>query len=280
MRNSNFLFFTLFIITASFAQKTSEEFKYKATYKLTFQSDSTNTESRQTENMLLYLGDKISHFGSEGSIIKDSLMSNRDPNNKSMAALGKIQAQIPPTKFNYHIYKKLDQNTLIFAEKIVKTKYLYKEALNQINWEILPETKTLHDYKLQKATCNFAGRKYTAWFAPEIPIPDGPYKFNGLPGLIMEITDQKDHYSFELVSLKTLKTPVNHEFEIEDYLEISQKELEKVSENYDRDPIGAVEEAGITFGFAPGQREKMHQEHLKELKKKNNPIELEIELKN
>jgi len=225
--------------------------------------------------MLLYLGSNISHFGSEGSIVKDSLMANRDPNNKSMAALSKIQAQIPPTKFNYHIYKNLDQNTLIFAEKIVKTKYHYKEELNQINWEILPETKKLDEYQLQKATCDFSGRKYTAWFAPEIPISDGPYKFNGLPGLIMEIRDQKDHYNFELISFETLRTPVVSKLEIDKSLEISQEYLNKISENYDRDPISAVEKSGITFGFALGQREKMHQEHLKELKKKNNPIELE-----
>jgi len=272
MRNLNFLFLAIFITTHSFAQKISENFKYKATYKLTFQPDSTNTESRQTENMLLYLGSNISHFGSEGSIVKDSLMANRDPNNKSMAALSKIQAQIPPTKFNYHIYKNLDQNTLIFAEKIVKTKYHYKEELNQINWEILPETKKLDEYQLQKATCDFSGRKYTAWFAPEIPISDGPYKFNGLPGLIMEIRDQKDHYNFELISFETLRTPVVSKLEIDKSLEISQEYLNKISENYDRDPISAVEKSGITFGFAPGQREKMHQEHLKELKKKKGKL--------
>ena len=137
------------------------------------------------------------------------------------------------------------------------------------------ESKIIKDFKVQKATTSFAGRDFVAWFTSEIPIADGPYKFNGLPGPIMEIENQKDHYSFELGSLETLKTLVTHEFDSEKHLEISQQELEKVSDNYNRDPIGAVEEAGITFGIAPGQREKMHQEHLKELKKKNNPIELE-----
>jgi len=274
MRNLILLFSTIFIFNYCFAQKNPEKFRYKVTYKLTFQPDSTNIASKKSENMLLYLGDNISHFASEGSIVKDSLMANRDPNNKSMAALAKIRSQIPPTEFNYHIYKKLAQNQLLFTEKIVKTEYLYKEGFDQFNWEISAETKELQGYRLQKATCNFSGRKYTAWFAPEIPIPDGPYKFNGLPGLIMEIEDKKGHYSFKLVEFKALKSPVISGFNSEEYLEVSKEELEKVKENYNRDPISALEEVGITIGFEPGQREKMHQEHLKKLKKENNPIEL------
>lgn len=39
----------------------------------------------------------------------------------------------------------------------------------------------------QKATCDFAGRKWIAWFTTEIPIQDGPYKFYGLPCAYCEI---------------------------------------------------------------------------------------------
>jgi GLPGLI family protein len=49
----------------------------------------------------------------------------------------------------------------------------------------------------------YAGRDYKAWFTNEIPVSDGPYKFYGLPGLIVEIEDSKKQYTFELVSYKT-----------------------------------------------------------------------------
>ena len=54
---------------------------------------------------------------------------------------------------------------------------------------------------LQKAECDFRGRHYIAWFNPKIPIPDGPWKLRGLPGLIIEAYDEKKHVQFNFTSL-------------------------------------------------------------------------------
>ena len=53
---------------------------------------------------------------------------------------------------------------------------------------------------MQKAATSFAGRDWVEWLAPEIPISDGPYKFNGLPGLIVLLHDTRNHYRFALTS--------------------------------------------------------------------------------
>ena len=52
------------------------------------------------------------------------------------------------------------------------------------------------------AVSDFRGRTWIAWFASEIPISDGPWKFNGLPGLIMEVYDAKKHFHFSLVGIE------------------------------------------------------------------------------
>jgi GLPGLI family protein len=70
-----------------------------------------------------------------------------------------------------------------------------------INWQISEDTKILKDMVLQKAECDFRGRHYTAWFNPKIPIPDGPWKLRGLPGLIIEAYDEKKHVQFNFTSL-------------------------------------------------------------------------------
>ena len=71
----------------------------------------------------------------------------------------------------------------------------------KINWQITSETKNIKDMVLQKAECDFRGRHYIAWFNPKIPIPDGPWKLRGLPGLIIEAYDEKRHAQFNFMSL-------------------------------------------------------------------------------
>lgn len=84
----------------------------------------------------------------------------------------------------------------------------YTEAYPLQKWTLKDEQQIIHGYKCQKATCHWRGRDYTAWFAPEIPIKYGPWKFGGLPGLIVKITDTKKEYTFELVKLEKTKRPI------------------------------------------------------------------------
>ncbi|HTN68436.1 MAG TPA: GLPGLI family protein, partial [Dysgonamonadaceae bacterium] len=65
--------------------------------------------------------------------------------------------------------------------------------------------KTLLDYSCQMAVCNFRGREWTAWFATYIPVSDGPWKFGGLPGLIMEAYDKGNQYVFTIVGLQKVE---------------------------------------------------------------------------
>ena len=72
-------------------------------------------------------------------------------------------------------------------------KYIAKRLIVEplsFEWKINAEvTKDILGYKCVLATTNFKGRLYTAYFTKDIAIPDGPRKFSGLPGLIMEIFD-------------------------------------------------------------------------------------------
>ena len=48
----------------------------------------------------------------------------------------------------------------------------------------------------------YAGRNYVVWFTPDIPINDGPYKFCGLPGLVLDVQDKQNQHHFSLTGLK------------------------------------------------------------------------------
>ncbi|MBB4805344.1 GLPGLI family protein [Chryseobacterium defluvii] len=72
-------------------------------------------------------------------------------------------------------------------------------------WELLPEKKEFQNFSLQKATTVFGGRSWTAWFTSEIPFQEGPHKFYGLPGLIVELSDDKGNFKFKLVKSQYYK---------------------------------------------------------------------------
>lgn len=81
----------------------------------------------------------------------------------------------------------------------------YSEPIPTQKWKISDQTMTIVGYLCQKATCTFRGRDYIAWFATDIPINNGPWKFGGLPGLILKVYDNKKEYVFECVKIE------NHE---------------------------------------------------------------------
>ena len=82
------------------------------------------------------------------------------------------------------------------------------EAPADLVWKISDSTKMINELKVQKAETGFGGRKWVAWFTQEIPLSYGPYKFSGLPGLIIEIHDTRKDYIFKLI--KSEKIPGNY----------------------------------------------------------------------
>jgi GLPGLI family protein len=69
-------------------------------------------------------------------------------------------------------------------------------------WVLHDDTLSVVGYICQKATCHFRGRNYTAWFAADIPVSNGPWKFGGLPGLILKVSDDDKFWIFECTSVK------------------------------------------------------------------------------
>jgi GLPGLI family protein len=110
-----------------------------------------------------------------------------------------------------------DKNTYQVFEEIVDYKYHYTEP-NTIKWEISKDRKKIGKYKCKLAICYAYGRKWNAWFTSEIALNYGPYKFGGLPGLIVALNDDENRFSFILqdIGKRPLKLtlPVKKEYKI------------------------------------------------------------------
>lgn len=102
----------------------------------------------------------------------------------------------------YQIFTNLINKKLVVREFCrEKQAFIYRDSVN-IKWQLADEQKEIEGLKCAKATTHFRGRDYTAWYALEIPRSAGPWKFNGLPGLIIKIEDNKNEVFIVLESLK------------------------------------------------------------------------------
>lgn len=81
-------------------------------------------------------------------------------------------------------------------------RYQYDVDMNDLQWELCDSTATVLDYECNLATADYHGRKWKAWFAPEIPIQDGPWQLCGLPGLIMKADTEDGEYGFMITGLQ------------------------------------------------------------------------------
>lgn len=204
------------------------------------------TEGPVTELMLLEIGGAMSKFYSFDTFEYDSLAYtpegrqelNRRFDECLRLASGlpkkeklKTLMEIPSRESEYIVYKNYpEQGTMLVQDAQSKQYYTYMEQMPLQDWEIMPDTMNILGYTCQKAVCQWRGREYTAWFAADIPTRDGPYKFCGLPGLIMKVEDSEQRFCFTIQQIATrerktiyLAEPV--ESQPQHYVKVERKEV-------------------------------------------------------
>lgn len=202
------LFIFILLNITSYAQKNSDsnQSNFKIIYKYTYQPDSTEAESRKHIFMELNCVDRKSQFQSLKKKQTDSLLMVK-PSNMIVYAYGVINST------NYLIEK--DADHIKTAEPINggslsgnNELFAYQQSREMFDWRLEEATDSIAGYLCQKATVNFGGRTWEAWFTPDIPLSDGPYKFCGLPGLILAISDDRNFFQFDIVSIEKGNDPL------------------------------------------------------------------------
>lgn len=87
--------------------------------------------------------------------------------------------------------------------------YTYEVAMDELEWEPGDSVKTILDYECQMATADYHGRKWTAWYTPDIPVADGPWQLAGLPGLILLAYSDGKEYVFTATGIEQLNEPLS-----------------------------------------------------------------------
>src|SRR5690554_1272786 len=106
----------------------------------------------------------------------------------------------------YYIWSQSTASTVFHLERLLgeNTFCAVREEFPEISWQITGKQKLIQDFTCYEAQGNFGGRDYTAWFTKEIPTPYGPWKFHGLPGLIVELEDRLGEVQFFVKSIRSV----------------------------------------------------------------------------
>lgn len=230
-------------------------------YELKYRISKVDTSDIRQENFYLILDKNKSEFVSKNKYLKDSITSKAN----SLAGI----RSLPKSKFNYSIVKNRSESTYLFIKSLGVYMYKYNSELPKLDWRLSKEVKKINGMDCGVAYTNFAGRDYVAYYSKEISIQDGPYKFYGLPGLIVEIRDTDNDYVFKMIGLKKYET---YSLNTEDYEEITKEEYAKFIEKVKEKPSILFKSNRISF---PKEAlDKIDRNHRKKMNYENNPIEL------
>lgn len=254
--------------------KVIDKLKYTITYRTksvrdTTKLDSVGRYSYENEDMQLEVGEKVSYFYSATyRAYIENLRKSLDGNNIQIETSSPARGNL-----SMDFYRNYPTGKSTYLDKVIREKFRITEPLEQPQWDIIADsTKQILNYDCQMARCKFKGRTWTAWFAADIPLDNGPWKLCGLPGLILRAYDSKQQYIFDCVGMKQAKEDENitYNSDFDKYATSSMKEFV----DYQRKAV--PEDILATQGIKIEVPEEMKAELMKKLAKPmpSNPLEL------
>lgn len=147
-------------------------------------------------------------------------ITTKDEKNQESGTLNKnIYLGGNNNEVRFQIYDKKN-DTLLSIDYQQNNEVICVEKFPKMDWKLESETKLISNYLCSKATTNFRGRNYTAWYSIDLPIQIGPWKFNNLPGAILQVYDETNNYYWS--AIKISKNTEDEKLEI-------KKNLRKIS---------------------------------------------------
>ncbi len=186
--------------------QTPEKAQAQVKYQFIHVRDTTQKKRPYTEDLVLILGKTSSAYKSliaekqdqlREKEVTDQIKKASNPNSLDLLLTGSR----PVSQIDY--FQFISSNKLFTVYKL-NNYYLTEEALPKINWNITKDTMNINEYNCQKATAHFKGRDYIAWFCSDLPIHTGPWKLNGLPGLILQACDLKNEVVFKFAGFEDI----------------------------------------------------------------------------
>lgn len=192
-----FLLFTIFLQNF-FSQEMRVIYDYK------FKIDSLNRSDVSEELMYLDIRNEKSYFSSFPTLIYDSILNGELKKRGRSLSNFDFSSYSNNSKVTFSVSKNLSSKSIVIHEAVGSANYGVI-VNDKIDWKISSDTKTLNGIVLQKAETDYIGRHWVAWFSSNYSVQDGPYIFSNLPGLILELYDEKEDHHFIFNSILNMK---------------------------------------------------------------------------
>ena len=203
--------FIAFLISCSFsiAQTTKKDILYLCTYDYSYLKDSMNKTSIVSDVMNLEIFKTKTMYYSR---LKQIGYAKTLDDIKKQTPVEVILNNEP---LYYHhaeseiIEYSINKNQFTLYDQLTGAKSAYRsiDSLGTPSWKLHSDTMTILGQLCQKATTSFRGRNFVAWFARKIPFAVGPWKFEGLPGLVLKADDTRNQFHFQCTQLQKKPNP-------------------------------------------------------------------------
>lgn len=188
--------------------KTIENSTFDCLYQ--YKIEGVNAEEKEfteTFNTILQVGTSCAKFWDYGYFLADSTeYIAKASADQVTEAINNMTKQI--CYYDAQIFQNNPKNKITENGIVGVTYYTYNEPSANLKWTLHSDTLTVLKTLCNKATVEFGGRGWTAWYAPSIPASYGPWKLSGLPGLILRAEENSGMHSFEAVSIRNVSLPI------------------------------------------------------------------------
>lgn len=138
---------------------------------------------------------------------------------------------IPRVDGSFYITKSNRDNRMLTYDIASATRFKWEEPLPHIEWTPTDSSTNVLGYECFMAVADYHGRRWTAWFAPEIPVNDGPWKLCGLPGIILKAECDGGQYSFIADGIQQKQYPEYRIYGRENWEPINREEFWQLRRN-------------------------------------------------
>lgn len=218
----------------------------EVSYTMTSPNMRTGKLGDSTHQYILLANSSQSKFYSPRTEQIDSLCSTPDGEAKfkemqRAAALAGNFDDIPRRDGSMYVVKSTDTNVMKVYDTAGMEQYVVEEPIENIDWTLSEDSlKNVLGYDCIMATADYHGRKWTAWFTPEIPLQAGPWKLAGLPGLILEADADNGVYSFVATGIQNTTRQISPVYLADRYEKVSRKDLLKAQRSFFDNPLGQI----------------------------------------